>query len=75
MESVYIERRAKTRAADYTGQRRGSMNWRAQLKNRKVEGKRVRKLEAGEGCGQRVGSVNFMTSKVEPFQKMTKSGV
>lgn len=36
--------------------------------------KQARELEE-EGCGQRVGGVNFMASEVEQFQKMTKSRV
>lgn len=62
--------RVKTRAENSLRQR-GSVNWRSQLKNQKADSKRARELEGEEGCGQRVGGVNFMTSKVEKFQKMT----
>lgn len=29
----------------------------------------MRDLEVQEGCGERVGGINFVTSEVEPFQK------
>lgn len=59
--------------ADSVGRRRGQ--WlEVRIEEPEGERKQARELEE-EGCGQGVGGVNFMTSDVEQFQKMTKSRV
>lgn len=62
--------RGKTRAAECRTKKRVD-----ELENQKVESKQVTELEGEESCGQRVGGVNFMTSEVEQFQKLTTSRV